>query len=192
MHGSDPDAQVQTTPRVRGSAPRRRVTPVTTIHPLLSGRWSPHDFDPEHVVAPATVDALLEAARWAPSGRNSQPWTFITGLRGDATHARLLPFVAGWSDWAVDAGLLVVSILESTELPFGLYDVGGAVAHLTIEAEARGLHVRQFATYDRAGLSAEFGIEPPRRALTMLAVGVAAPGVPLPVRERKPLGDLRG
>ena len=145
------------------------------------------------------MDALLEAARWAPSGRNSQPWTFITGLRGDATHARLLPFVAGWSDWAVDAGLLVVSILESTELPFGLYDVGGAVAHLTIEAEARGLHVRRNKRSAALDLRSPEGAEAARRLIARadiviesFAVGVAAPGVPLPERERKPLGDLRG
>ena len=165
---------------------------MTEITPLLRGRWSPQAFDPAHAVSPDDVEALLEAARWAPSGRNSQPWTFITGHRGDPTHARLLPFVVGRSDWAVDAGVLMVSICESTDLPFGVYDVGGAVAHLTIEAEARGLHVRQFATFDRAGLAAEFGIEEPRRALTMLALGVAAPGVQVPERQRKPLDQLRG
>jgi len=168
------------------------VARVTEITPLLRGRWSPQHFDPTHEVAPGDVEGLLEAARWAPSGRNSQPWTFIAAHRGDAMHARLLPFVVGYSDWAVDASVLLVSICESTELPFGIYDVGGAVAHLTIEAEARGLHVRQFATFDRAGLAAEFGIEEPRRALTMLAVGVAAPGVEEPERQRKPLEELRG
>ena len=168
-----------------------RVAPVTELTPLLRGRWSPHQFDPAHEVSPDEVEALLEAARWAPSGRNSQPWTFITGRRGDPTHTRLLPVVVGRSDWAVDASVLMVSICEATDLPFGVYDVGGAVAHLTVEAEARGLHVRQFASFDRAGLAAEFGIEEPRRALTMLAVGVAAPGAQQPERERKPLGDLR-
>ncbi|MFP5416487.1 MAG: nitroreductase family protein [Actinomycetes bacterium] len=165
---------------------------MTEITPLLRGRWSPRDFDPAHEASADDVAALLEAARWAPSGRNTQPWTFITAHRGDDTHARLVPFVAGRSDWAVDASVLVVSIVESVDLPFGVYDVGGAVAHLTIEAEARGLHVRQFATFDRGGLAAEFGIEPPRRALTICAVGVPAPGAPVPDRERKPVGELRG
>ena len=165
---------------------------MTEITPLLRGRWSPRDFDRSHEVSIADVEGLLEAARWAPSGRNSQPWTFITAHRGDATHTRLVPFVAGRSDWALDAGLLVVSIVESTEAPFGVYDVGGAVAHLTIEAEARGLHVRQFASFDRSGLAAEFGLAPPRQARTILAVGLPAPGVTPPERERKPLEELRG
>ena len=149
-------------------------------------------YDAAHTLTRDEVETLLHAGQWAPSAGNSQPWTFIAAHRGDAMHARLLPVVVGYSDWAVDASVLLVSICESTELPFGIYDVGGAVAHLTIEAEARGLHVRQFATFDRAGLAAEFGIEEPRRALTMLAVGVAAPGVEPPERQRKPLAELRG
>lgn len=171
--------------RVREFAPM--VAVVTDITPLLRGRWSPRDFDPHHEVPDADVAALLEAARWAPSARNLQPWSFITGRRGDATHARLLPFVLGRSDWAADASLLVVNILEPGEPNFGMYDLGGAVAHMTVEAEARGLHGRQFATFDRAGLTAEFGILPPRRPVTMTAFGVAAHGVRPPERERKPL-----
>lgn len=172
-------------------APGHIVAGVTDITPLLRGRWSPRDFDPLHEVSDADVAALLEAARWAPSGRNLQPWSFLAGRRGDATHARLLPFVVGRSDWAADASLLVVNILEPEDTTFGLYDLGGAVAHMTVEAEVRGLHGRQFATFDRAGLCAEFGIQPPRKAVTMTAFGVAAHGVQPPARERKPLSDVR-
>ena len=61
-----------------------------SLHPLLAGRWSPARFDPSHVAGEDEVTVLLEAARWAPSAGNSQPWAFIVGRRGDGTHARLV------------------------------------------------------------------------------------------------------
>lgn len=53
------------------------------LHPLLTARWSPITFDPAHESTEADVASLLEAARWAPSAGNSQPWSFIVGRRGD-------------------------------------------------------------------------------------------------------------
>src|SRR5690349_8947668 len=51
------------------------------LHSLLRGRFSPLTFDPDHKLVPAQVDLLLEAARWAPSAGNSQPWAFFIALR---------------------------------------------------------------------------------------------------------------
>lgn len=60
------------------------------LHPLLASRWSPTTFDTSHELTAAEVDLLLEAARWAPSAGNSQPWALIVGRRGDDTHRRLV------------------------------------------------------------------------------------------------------
>ena len=157
---------------------------MTDIAPLLRQRWSPKTFDPLHVVGDDDVRLLLEAARWAPSARNRQPWRFIVGRRGDATWTRLHPFVAGFSDWALDASVLVVNIYDAwvpdsgvAERDLRLYDLGGAVAHMSVQGEALGLHARQFATFDRAGLSREFAVASPFWAVTMTAFGVARAGV---------------
>lgn len=165
---------------------------MTDIDPLLRNRWSPREFDPHHTVTGSEVRLLLEAARWAPSGRNRQPWNFLVGRRSDPVRARIDPFVAGHSDWALDAGLLVVNIYQAWthEVDLPLYDLGGAVAHMSVQGEALGLHARQFATFDRAGLSREFAIAPPHVAVTISAFGVVAAGVRPPERTRKEVQAL--
>lgn len=165
---------------------------MTDISPLLRNRWSPTRFDPDHTVRDDDVRLLLEAARWAPSARNRQPWHFIPARRGELLRARVDPFVAGFSDWALDAGLLVVNVYENwhPERDLALYDLGGAVAHMSVQGEALGLHARQFATFDRAGLSSAFAITPPFVAVTITAFGVAAAGHRPDERTRRPLADL--
>lgn len=160
---------------------------MTDIAPLLRQRWSPKQFDPAHRVGDDEVRLLLEAARWAPSARNQQPWRFIIGRRGDALRARIERYVQGHSDWALAASLFVVNIYEAWHPDFDLplYDLGSAVAHMSVQGEALGLHVRQFATFDRAGLSREFGIAPPFTAVTICAFGVAPVGVRPDGRTRK-------
>lgn len=158
------------------------------ITPVLRGRWSPRAFSPVTQVTQQQVDLLLEAARWAPSARNRQPWRFILARRGDSTWARVTPSVRGQSDWALEAGLLVVALYEPRESSLGLdlalYDLGGAVADVTVQAEAMGLHVHQFATFDHAALEAEFDVAPPMRSVTILAVGTPAVGATRPARSR--------
>ncbi|MCI1747599.1 MAG: nitroreductase family protein [Acidipropionibacterium sp.] len=165
---------------------------MTDIAPVLRSRWSPRSFDTAHTVSAEDVNLLLEAARWAPSAMNLQPWRFIAGLRGDATRARIDRCVAGHSDWALDAGALIVAIHKVSERPvdIALYDLGDAVAHLSIEAETLGLHVRQFLTYDHDGLAREFGIEAPWTAVTIIAVGRPAAGAKPAGRERVDLSEL--
>jgi len=81
------------------------------LHPLLAARWSPTTFDASYELAASEIEALLEAARWAPSAGNSQPHAFIVGQRGDATHARLVRYLARSSGvWAPAASLLVANL----------------------------------------------------------------------------------
>ena len=149
------------------------------LHPLLAARWSPTTFDASYELGASETEALLEAARWAPSAGNSQPWAFIVGQRGDATHTRLVRYLARSSGaWAPAASLLVANLahryVEGTDWEyseFSLYDLGQAVAHMTVQAQALGLHVRQFRAFDRAGLAAEFAVPDHWEVTTMAAVG---------------------
>lgn len=166
---------------------------MTDIAPVLRNRWSPRGFDPAHTLSVDEVNLLLEAARWAPSARNLQPWRFIVGLRGDDNRVRIDRWVAGHSDWALDASALVVNIHKITaEWPMdvGLYDLGDAVAHMSIQAETLGLHVRQFLSYDRDGLAREFGIGEPWMAVTITAIGRPAAGLEPAGRERVGVSEL--
>lgn len=162
------------------------------ITPLLADRWSPHAFDATHVISDEQVELLLEAARWAPSAMNRQPWSFVVGVRDSDTFARLRTAVSGYSDWALDASALVLGAYENagTGPDYALYDLGQSVAHMSVQAEALGLHVRQFATFDHAGAAREFGIAAPWRPIIMAAIGLPAPGQKPEGRSRKPLDHL--
>ncbi|MFK0016314.1 nitroreductase family protein [Streptomyces sp. NPDC091027] len=152
------------------------------IHPLLAGRFSPYRFDPSVTVDDAGLRLLLEAARWAPSAGNSQPWAFFTGRPGEPEHDRLLPHLAPSSArWATQAGLLVVTLtrryVEGTQLlysEFADYDLGQAVAHMTVQAQAMGLAARQFRAFDLERLTEELDPNPDWAIVSMIAVGAAA------------------
>lgn len=144
---------------------------------------------------------LLEAARWAPSAGNSQPWAFLVGRRGDDTHGRLVAHLAGSSaTWAPGASLLVANLshrwVEGTDWEhseFSLYDLGQAVAHMTIQAQALGLAARQFRAFDREAIAEEFSVPSHWEVTTMTAIGrpVLSPGAEQePPRERRPITDI--
>lgn len=181
--------------------------PAPRLHPLLASRWSPTVFDASHEVTPAEVELLLEAARWAPSAGNSQPWAFIVGRRGDPTHERLVRHLARSSGrWAPTASLLVANLshryVEDTDWEyseFSLYDLGQAVAHMTLQAQVLDLAVRQFRAFDRDGLAAEFEVPAHWEVTTMSAIGRVPPGdgspapdaSATPARVRRTVDDLR-
>ena len=167
------------------------------LHPLLAERFSPAMFDPEHEAAAEDVEALLEAARWAPSAGNAQPWAFLVGCRGDPVHARLVRHLAGSSaGWAPSASVLVANLahrfVEGTDWEFSefaLYDLGQAVAHMTIQAQALGLRARQFRAFDRSGLAAEFAVPAHWEVTTMTAFG--RPLADSPTRQRRTVDDIQ-
>ena len=171
------------------------------LHPLLAERWSPAVFDPRYEAAADDVESLLEAARWAPSAGNAQPWAFLVGRRGDPVHARLVRHLAGSSAaWAPSASVLVANLahrfVEDTDWEFSefaLYDLGQAVAHMTIQAQALGLRARQFRAFDRGGLAAEFAVPAHWEVTTMTAFGrpLAHPADDSPSRRRRTVDEIQ-
>src|SRR6476469_6791465 len=165
--------------QVAPGAARGHLATTEPLHPLLARRWSPTMFDESYEARPAEVESLLEAARWAPSAGNSQPWAFITARRGDAVHTRLLRHLAASSArWAPTASILVVNLchryVEDTDWDFSefsLYDLGQAVAHMTIQAQSLGLYARQFRAFRQAGIAAEFEVPEHWQVTSMSAFG---------------------
>lgn len=161
----------------------RRNAADVPIHALLEQRWSPYGFDPRPIPA-ADLRSLFEAARWAPSSFNEQPWRYLVATRNDeAAFADLLScLVEGNRSWARHASALVVAVAsldyERTGKPNAAarHDLGLASANLTVEATSRGLVVHQMGGIlpDRArelyGIPGEF------EAVTGLAIGYAAVG----------------
>ncbi len=122
------------------------------IHELLRRRWSPYTFS-ERAVAPEILVSLLEAARWAPSSYNEQPWAFLVATKGNPEEfARLLScLVPGNQEWAKYAPVLMLSVAK---LKFdrggkpnrhAFHDVGMAAMSLVVEAMAHELYVHQMA-----------------------------------------------
>jgi nitroreductase len=157
------------------STPRKTAATAVPLHPLLADRWSPRALDPRHELTQQQVTALLEAARWAPSASNTQPWRFAVTLRGTAEHAAVLDALAGGNRaWAHAASALVVAAAEThgpdgVERPWAVYDTGQAVAHLSVQAQSEGLAVHQLGGFDAGRISALLpaGVRP----LVVVAVG---------------------
>ena len=118
------------------------------IHELLAKRWSPYSFD-ERTVASADLCSLFEAARWAPSSYNEQPWRWIIATAEDpAEHARLLSCLVdlnqAWARRAPVLGLGVASLhfeRNGRDNPAALHDLGLGAGNISHEVTARGLHV---------------------------------------------------
>jgi nitroreductase len=122
------------------------------IHDLLRHRWSPRAFS-DRSVEPAMLARLLEAARWAPSSYNEQPWAFLVATKEQpADFARVLGCLVEFNQsWARAAPVVMLSVAHLTLARTGqpnrhaFHDVGAAMSQLTTQATAEGLFVHQMA-----------------------------------------------
>jgi nitroreductase len=143
---------------------------------VLKERWSPRAYA-DRPIDPDKVWSLLEAARWSPSGGNEQPWSFIVAFRGDAGFDKIVAALSGNNQkWAPQAPVLIVSIAKLTRSSgapnrHAYYDVGQAVAHLTVQAGAMGLHTHQIGGFDVEQIRQAFGIPDGYDPVTITAVG---------------------
>ena len=183
---------------------RKTASTAVPVHPLLAERWSPRGFDRRHQVGDDQITALLEAARWAPSASNSQPWRFLVTRRGEQAHGQLFAALApGNQAWAHAASALILvaarTAADATPQPWALYDTGQAVASLVTQAQAQGLAVHQIGGFDSDAVRAEFGLDQALTPVVVLAVGRANPDAELPrhlaaretaPRTRHPVSDL--
>lgn len=159
---------------------------MTTLHPLLAGRWSTRAFDRDHVLTEGEVDRLIEAARWAPSANNSQPWRVGVARRGtpefDGLLAALAPGNARWAG-AASAFVLVAAQYvgdDGAVRRWADYDAGQAAAHLSLQAEAEGLAVHQMGGFDPDRAGGAFALPDGTKPLVVIAVGRRDPDAVLP------------
>jgi nitroreductase len=148
------------------------------LHPILQNRWSPRAFENKPVAAAITA-RILEAALFAPSASNEQPWRFIVGFQGDETFTKINDSLVEFNQlWASKAPLLILACgkTEMNNKP-GIknnsyqYDTGQAVAHLTFQAMHEGLFVHQMTGFDPAKAAEILNIPEPYVALSVIAVG---------------------
>lgn len=155
---------------------RKTATSEFPILDVLKERWSPRAYDAKPV-EDEKLWSLLEAARWSPSGGNQQPWSFIVARKGDVAFDKLVSALTGNNQkWAGNAPVLLISIGKTTRTDgtpnnYAPYDVGQAVAHLSIQAESDGLRVHQMAGFDSQKLREIFEIPAEYNPLTVVAIG---------------------
>ncbi len=161
----------------------RQVDANHPIHDLLRQRWSPRAFA-DQAVATDQLCSLLEAARWAPSSYNEQPWFFLVATKDDPTEfARLLGcFVEFNQQWAKTAPVLMISV-ASTKFSrngkpnrHGYHDVGLAVENLVVQGMALGIYTHQMAGIDVEKIRQTYGIPDGFDPVAGIAVGY--PGDP--------------
>ena len=170
------------------------------VNQLIRDRWSPRAFS-EKEIAPADLRSLFEAARWAPSSSNEQPWAFIVATRHDHENFKktLQPLVEFNVNWAKRAYVLGFAI---SELAFAKnnapnrnaqYDTGAAMSQLSTEATSRGIMVHQMAGFDPDTAREVFEIPAGWEAIAAFAIGY--PGdptsLPQPYRDREIAPRLR-
>lgn len=147
----------------------------------IANRWSPYRFEPREVPRDQLM-SCLEAARWAPSSYNDQPWSWILAQRQDTEQfsKALGCLVEANRQWAADAGVLMLSVIRTTFKQSGkpnrvaLHDLGVAAAHLTLQATSLGLQVHQMAGVDLERVRQEYEIPEGHDPQTGLAIGYPA------------------
>jgi nitroreductase len=146
------------------------------ILPLIAQRWSPLAFS-SRPIEEDKLKRLFEAARWAPSSSNEQPWIFIVTHHGTEGFARLADCLVEGNSWAKEAAVLALSVARMTVArtgkpnAYGMYDTGAAVANLLVQATAEGLVVHQMGGFDHEKARTAFQIPAECQPCAVIAIG---------------------
>jgi nitroreductase len=150
--------------------------PAHPIDPLFTRRWSPRAMSGAPLTR-AQLLPLLEAARWAPSGGNGQPWRFAFALSGTPHFERYLAtLVPGNREWCVRAGALVLLAAkvvrdDGQPSPLAPFDSGAAWMGLALQGTLSGLVVHAMAGFDREAARAAAALPGGLEPQVMIAVG---------------------
>ena len=186
--------------------PTRAATTRYPLNPLLRQRWSSRAFATTPV-APEVLGSLFEAARWAPSAGNGQPWSFVVAdqSRDPEGYARALATLNESNQvWVRHAPILAFAITrriraDGKEHARAQYDLGLAVESLVVQATDLGLIVRQMAGFDAVAAREQFAIPTGHDPVAAIAIGYPGPPDNLSSelrereaapRERKPLSSF--
>lgn len=140
------------------------------------------------------IHSLLEAARWAPSSMNEQPWRYIVGTKNTEVYNKIFDALADSNKtWAKQAPVLLVSLAKKTHVrngapnKYALYDTGAANVLLCVEAGSLGLYTHQMGGFEADKIKKSFELSDDFEVATIIAVGYQgnADELPEPLRERE-------
>jgi nitroreductase len=134
------------------------------VLPVFHTRWSPRSFT-DRDVSPADMSRIFEAARWAASSYNEQPWRFLVGHKGSEAYKKIFDSVIPFNQaWAASAPVLMLGVAKTkfshndSANRVALYDLGAAASYLTLEAANLGLSTHQMAGFDPDAARKAFSI----------------------------------
>jgi nitroreductase len=176
------------------------------VHELIRARWSPRAFADKDVPAD-DLASILDAARWAASSYNEQPWRFIVATRqAPEAYQKLLGLLVPFNqEWAKTAPVLILIVAKKTfshnhqPNKYAMHDAGAALANLFLQATALGLHAHGMAGFDYDRARAELNIPDDYETAAFVALGYfgsadqLSEGMrkqELAQRTRKPLAEL--
>jgi nitroreductase len=154
---------------------------VVEINKVLANRRSPRSLNATAVLSKEDLLAILEAARWAPSASNGQPWRFFIGHRGDEVFSQILDSLASFNQgWAHRSSELILvagvhSREDGTPNKGYLYDCGLAVAQLVVETHHRGYVAHQMTGFDASKAAENLSMDASLTPIAVIAVGKQAP-----------------
>ena len=154
-----------------------RAETIVPVHEIIATRRSPRSFDESAVISDQDLLGILEAARWAPSAFNGQPWRFFVGKRGDELFnqimASLVPFNQSWAERSSALILVAAKIAKSDGTIHADYqfDCGLAVGQLVIETHHRGLIAHQMTGFDKAIAQEQLSLTAELVPVVVVAIG---------------------
>jgi len=164
-----------------GISPEVEATrePDHEIHPQFLSRWSPRSFA-EQAVPEATLLSLFEAARWAPSGSNLQPWRFIVARTAEERahfHTFIMPGNREWCEKAPVLALLISHKLGHNDTPnrAHAFDAGAAWGYLALEAANQGLITHAMGGFERQQARAALQVPDDYELHAVIAIGYRGP-----------------
>lgn len=146
------------------------------VHPLLRRRWSARAFAPQPI-AEQTLMTLLEAASWAPSSMNEQPWAYLFAHKGEAAFDLMAECLLPGNRWAKNAPLMLLSLARKTFSTNGkpnrhaLHDVGAANAQLLLQAADMDIYGHQMGGFDMDKTLRTFHIPDDLEPVCFIALG---------------------
>ncbi len=184
----------------------KRAPAVEDVLPLFHSRWSPRSFS-DREVSTADLEKVFEAARWAASSFNEQPWRFLVGTRGSETYKKIFDTLMPFNQlWAASVPVLILGVAKTTfshnNTPnrVALYDLGAAASYLTLQAAALGLATHQMGGFDPEAARKAFAISDDYLFGAVIALGYQGEPGALPneqflsqeiaPRHRKPLKHI--
>jgi len=154
----------------------KQANPDYPVLPLIASRWSPRAYSSKPVEA-EKLQRIFEAARWSASSSNLQPWYFLLGYKRDTVFENIAGSLVEFNKlWALEAPILVLAIAKTTSSrgefnATHAYDLGQAVAMLSLQAMYEGVYTHQMAGFNASEVTRSLEIPEDYKVLVVFALG---------------------